>query len=138
METTMKTSVLALTAVVMCLLACGGFGAKKNETLSDSELQREFKKSWQETQTKYNGKEVIVLGSVASVSVFNDSATIHLATRTDSDLSGTTDITCEVDKADLHLFGNVKENDTIRVKGMMSVTESSMTLRFCKWIPLVD
>ena len=128
--------ILVLTVLALSsLTACAGLGTSKDETIDVGQLQREYMKSKADTRTKYNGKEVTILGAVLSQNVYEDKAYVHIGSQTDSELAGARDVSCEVDKEDLKLFSGIREKQAIKVKGTLSVTDNEMALKNCKQVP---
>jgi hypothetical protein len=134
----MKKTLVSLVLTALCLTGCQLLGGKRDETIDVGPLQREYKKSKEETRAKYNGKDATILGAVLSAQVLGDTAHIRVGSQTDSELIGAESVKCVVDKQDLGTVSDVKEKQAIRVKGILFVDESGMELKSCKRIPLTD
>lgn len=119
--------------ICMCLTACSGLMGKKTDELTDiSEVKKEYQKSKDEARKKYDGKELTVLGTVMYRSAVNP--TVRIGSRTNPELNTVPDVECHYEESDA-LFKNVSENQTIKVKGALKVTDSGMEMKPCKFVP---
>ena len=129
----MKKSLGFAVLVVMCLTACSGLMGKKTDELTDiSEVKKEYLKSKDEARKKYDGKELTVLGTVMYRSAVNP--TIRIGSPTNPELNTVPDIECQYEESDV-LFKNVSENQTLKVKGILKVTDSGLEMKPCKFVP---
>lgn len=105
----------------------------KNDQLTDiSEVKKEYQKSKDDARKKYDGKELTVLGTVMYRSAVNP--TLRIGSPTNPELNTVPDVECHYDESDA-LFKNVSENQTIKVKGTLKVTDSGMEMKPCKSVP---
>jgi hypothetical protein len=105
----------------------------KTDQLTDiTEVKKEYQKSKDDARKKYDGKELTVLGTVMYRSAVNP--TLRIGSRTNPELNTVPDVECQYDESDA-LFKNVSENQTIKVKGTLKVTDSGMEMKPCKFVP---
>jgi hypothetical protein len=125
-------SVLGFVVLAAVSFVCGGLGEKK-EVTTFREVKQEYAKSADAARGKFDGKELTILGEVMYRSEVNPS--IRVGSSTDSDISGDVpDIECVFDESDV-LFKNVSEKQTIKIKGVLKVTDSGMEMKPCKFVP---
>ena len=120
--------VLALLAAVC--LACGVLGEKKDELTDISEIKREYAKSKDDAQKKYDGKDLTILGKVTYRSQVNP--TIRIGDSGNTDIT-VPDIECHFEESDV-LFKNVTDDQVIKVKGVLKFTSSGMEIKPCKFV----
>lgn len=120
--------VLALLAAVC--LACGVLGGKKDELTDISEIKREYAKSKDDAQKKYDGKDLTILGKVTYRSQVNP--TIRIGDSGNTDIT-VPDIECHFEESDV-LFKNVTDDQIIKVKGVLKFTASGMEIKPCKFV----
>jgi hypothetical protein len=126
--------ILGLTIFAVIFTAsCSVLGEKKDDLTDIGEIKREYKKSADEARKKFEGKELTVLGTVIYRS--ESISRLKLGTRADSSLSDTPDINCFFDESDV-MFKNVEENDTVKIKGSLKITDSEIEMKPCKFAPL--
>jgi hypothetical protein len=123
-------SILVLTLLATVCLACGILGEKKDELTDVSEIKREYAKSKDEAQRKYDGKELTILGKVSYRSEVNPTIRIGDSANTDITIP---DIECHFAESDV-LFKNVTDNQIIKVKGVLRFTSSGMEIKPCKFV----
>ena len=123
-------NILVLALLAMVCLACGVLGEKKDELTDISEIRREYAKSKDEAQKKYDGKELTILGKVSYRSQVNP--TIRIGDSANTDIT-VPDIECHFEESDV-LFKNVTGGQIIKVKGVLKFTGSGMEIKPCKFV----
>ncbi len=125
-------NLLAFAVLAAVSLACGGLN-QKEEVTAIREVKQEYAKSVEDAQKKYDGKDLTILGEVMYKSTVDPS--IRMGTSTDSDIPITVpDVECVFEESDV-LFKDVTENQTIKVKGILKVSDSGMQIKPCKFVP---
>jgi hypothetical protein len=113
---------------------CGMIGGKKESIPSERDLRSEYKTSKDSFKSKYDGKDVSVWGKADKVDLTGSLGIIRFSEATDSDLSGTPSVSCEIDPADFAKFNDQKvtTGTFLRVKGKMAVSDVGLDLKNCK------
>ena len=124
-------NILVLALLLAVCLACGVLGGKKQELTDISEIKREYGKSKDAAQKKYDGKDLIILGKVTYRSEVNP--TVRIGNSDNADFT-VPDIECHFEESDV-LFKNVTQDKIIKVKGVLKFTETGMELKPCTFVP---
>lgn len=124
-------NLVAIAVMLAVALACG-LGAKE-EVTDISEVRREYQQSAESAREKFEGKELIILGNVTYRSTVNPG--IRVGSSSNSDIPITVpDIECIYEESDV-LFKDVTENQLIKIKGVLKITDSGIEMKPCKFVP---
>jgi hypothetical protein len=132
----MMNKFLLVVFVLMCVMGCQMLNPKKDDYVDIATIQKDYMDSKEAARTKYDGKQVLTMGTVRTASPDEDAPRFRLYDQTRSELISATELTCVVDKSDAALFSQVKEKELLKVKGTLSVRDDTLELRSCKRVPL--
>jgi len=133
--------ILTVTVLLaMCLLGCKFLTANKASgptVLNVNDLNTEHKKDKESLRTKYDGKEVIVLGRAVEDfnpdSFYFNSGDKQVSFNLQADISQETwvGVDCIVDAAHKDKFAAIKKDDVFAVKGIFHITQGGMEVSPC-------
>ena len=136
----MLKTVLSLALVIVCLLGCKMGGANTGSgltVLNVNDLNDEHKKDKEALRTKYDGKEVIVMGRATEDfdpnHVYFEIGDKQLSFSLQADRSQETwvGVDCVVLAANKDKFAGIKKDDVFAVKGIFHITQGGMEVSPC-------
>jgi hypothetical protein len=136
----MTNSILAVTLVAVCLLACQYLSPKKNAgltVLNVNDLNDQHKADKEALRAKYDGKEVIVLGR--AIEDFNPNHVyfeigdkqLNINLQADASKETWVGVDCTVTAANKDKFAGIKKDDVFTVKGIFHLTQGGMEVSPC-------
>ena len=131
----MLKTLLAAALLGACLSGCqstAGDKAAGMTILNVNDLNDEYGKDKEGLRTKYDGKEVVVVGRAISgfdPEAFYGADMQRLSLSADSSRPAGVGVVCEVKQADAEKFGKIPADATVAVKGVLHV--NNMTLSPC-------
>ena len=135
----MRTLVVA-TVMAVCLMGCQNLMPDKAADvtiLNVNDLNKEHKKDKEALRTKYDGKEVIVMGRATQDfnpdDVYFELGEKQVSFRLQADISQETwvGVDCPVDVANKDKFAGIKKDDVFAVKGIFHITQGGMEVSPC-------
>lgn len=135
----MRTLMVA-TLMVVCLIGCQRLTADKAAgvtILNVNDLNKEHKKDKEALRTKYDGKEVIVMGRATADFNPNDvyfelgEKQVNFRLQADSSQETWVGVDCKVDAANKEKFVGIKEDDVFAVKGVFHIMQGGMEVAPC-------
>jgi len=136
----MTNSILAATLIVVCLFACQYLAPKKDAgltVLNVNDLNDQHKQDKEALRTKYEGKEVVVVGRATedfnANHVYFDIGDKQLNFSLQADASRDTwvGVDCTVVAANKDRFAGIKKDEVFAVKGTFHLTQGGMEVSPC-------
>jgi hypothetical protein len=136
----MTNSIVAATLIAVCLLACQYLGVKKEAgltVLNVNDLNDQHRKDKDALRSRYDGKEVIVMGRAVEDfdpnHVYFEIGDKQLTFSLQADKSQETwvGVDCKVDAANKDKFAGIKKDDVFAVKGIFHVIQGGMEVSPC-------
>ena len=136
----MTNSVMAATLLGVCLLACQYLGTKKQAgptVLNVNDLNAQHQKDKEALRTKYDGKEVIVMGR--AIEDFNPNHVyfqigdkqLSISLQADKSQQTWVGVDCVVTAANKDKFTGISKDDVFAVKGIFHLTQGGMEVSPC-------
>ena len=136
----MKKTLVVATVIAVCLTGCKNLVGNKGADLTIlnvNDLNKEHKKDKEALRTKYEGKEVIVMGRATTdfdpKDPYFELGEKQVNFRLQADISQETwvGVDCKVDVANKEKFVGIKKDDVFAVKGIFHIVQGGMEVAPC-------
>jgi putative nucleic acid binding protein len=136
----MTNKIVAAMLIAVCVLGCKNLGLNKEAlptVLNVNDLNDQHKKDKEALRTKYDGKEVIVMGRATEDfdpnHVYFEIGDKQLSFSLQADRSQETwvGVDCVVLAANKDKFAGIKKDDVFAVKGIFHITQGGMEVSPC-------